>query len=158
MLNMAIQKSMVDVTAPLFEPLLLDQAVILYPSEEEFADPLEYIRSKKSVILQSGIAKIVPPDGWKPKFSLELNKLEFETKRQNINRLGEGLPYEDGAVYNVKDYKKQADLFRAKWEKQLVNAGRNPHDPLDWELAYWEIVGALLFFFLIPLCDRTVYF
>jgi len=61
-------------------------APVFYPSVAEFLDPLGFINSPavKKAGLESGIIKIVPPDGWKPEFhSHQLKQTKvFPTKRQ----------------------------------------------------------------------------
>jgi hypothetical protein len=140
LLKFALEKSLVDVRASEFEPLLLDQAPVLHPTREEFADPLAYIKSQRHAIAPYGIATIVPPAGWKPPFTLRSPDLRFDTKRQLINHLGEGLPYEDGAMYDMREYEAQADSSRAVWEHKLRALGRDPQAFSDWEQTYWEIV------------------
>jgi len=140
LLKLALDKSLVDTTAAVFIPHTLAQAPTLTPSIEEFADPLAYIRANRHLIEPTGIVKIVPPAGWKPAFALDVDHVRFETKRQTINRLGEGLPYDDGLVYDFKAFQKQAEGFRALWESKLRAKGRDPGDALCWEQTYWEIV------------------
>lgn len=49
----------------------LQEAPTLEPSEEEFKDPQEYIKSLGPLGEKYGILKIIPPDNWRPKFSLD---------------------------------------------------------------------------------------
>ena len=49
----------------------LKEAPVFYPSEEEFADPLKYIKSIKNIGEKAGICKIIPPQGWNPPFSID---------------------------------------------------------------------------------------
>jgi hypothetical protein len=46
------------------------------PSISEFADPLAYISSIRSMAEHFGICKIIPPESWKPDFSLD-TKVRF---------------------------------------------------------------------------------
>ncbi|EME27939.1 Lysine-specific demethylase 5B [Galdieria sulphuraria] len=64
----------------------LPEAPTLYPSEEEFKDPIVYIQKNRALISSFGIAKIVPPKSWKPP-RLFNDKKKFETKKQNIYQL-----------------------------------------------------------------------
>ena len=36
-----------------------------YPSEEEFSDPIKYLRTVSSMAGAYGMCKIVPPENWK---------------------------------------------------------------------------------------------
>eukprot|EP00956_Cyclotella_meneghiniana_P026975 scaffold59548_cov62-Cyclotella_meneghiniana.AAC.5 len=51
----------------------------------------------RGVAERYGICKIVPPDGWKPPFSLNVDcPKRFQTKDQSIHRLEEGISFGDG--------------------------------------------------------------
>lgn len=52
-------------------PFGLQEAPTLYPNEDEFRDPQEYIQSLRPLGEQYGILKIIPPSNWRPKFSLD---------------------------------------------------------------------------------------
>ena len=71
-------------------------APIFYPTMEEFSNPIKYIASIRERAEKSGIAKIVPPQGWNPPtcytkcFQGEQNK-SFPTKKQYIHKLQEGI-------------------------------------------------------------------
>lgn len=64
----------------------LPQAPTLYPSEEEFKDPIAFVKKNRGLIASFGIAKIVPPKSWNPP-RLVNDKKKFETKKQNIYQL-----------------------------------------------------------------------
>ncbi len=51
----------------------LDECPTFYPTEEEFADPMEYVKKvgEQGGAKNWGICKIVPPDGWKMPFVLD---------------------------------------------------------------------------------------
>jgi len=44
----------------------LREAPVFRPTEEEFADPMEYIRSIQAEVYEYGICRIQPPPSWKP--------------------------------------------------------------------------------------------
>lgn len=50
----------------------LPHCPVFYPTVEEFSSPMEYIeRVAKECADDHGIAKVVPPEGWAPPFSLD---------------------------------------------------------------------------------------
>ncbi|VUG17811.1 DEBR0S2_16864g1_1 [Brettanomyces bruxellensis] len=65
-------------------------APTLRPSEAQFADPIGFMSSDEVISLgeKYGIIKIVPPEGWKPKFALDKDKFTFHTRLQNLWELG----------------------------------------------------------------------
>lgn len=62
-------------------------APVYYPTEEEFKDPLEFIYKIRPEAESFGICKIVPPEGWKPPFALDVDSFSFQTKTQAIHQL-----------------------------------------------------------------------
>lgn len=52
-------------------PYGLQEAPTFRPTEEEFRDPMEYIRKIAPEGRKYGMCKIVPPDGWKPEFAID---------------------------------------------------------------------------------------
>lgn len=65
----------------------LEEAPTFYPTAEEFADPMEYITSIGPLGRPYGIAKIVPPEGWRMPFSLPTENFRFKTRLQRLNSL-----------------------------------------------------------------------
>jgi histone demethylase JARID1 len=62
----------------------------------------------------------VPPPtraGWKPPFNEEAggDGIPFDTKLQTVNRLQEGLHFEDGERYTRDSYRHMADAFKEKY-------------------------------------------
>ena len=53
-------------------PHALREAPTFRPTEAEFRDPMEYIRSIAGKASKYGICKIVPPDNWNPDFAIDL--------------------------------------------------------------------------------------
>jgi [histone H3]-trimethyl-L-lysine4 demethylase len=54
----------------------LQEAPTFRPTEEEFKNPMEYIRKIAPEGRKYGIAKIIPPDGWNPDFAID-TKVNF---------------------------------------------------------------------------------
>lgn len=99
-----------------------------YPTVEEFSgDPLLYIEKIRSVAEKYGICKIVPPKGWNPPFSLDVDcPKKFQTKDQSIHRLQEGISFGDGIDYTVKDYQKMATDWSKEWRDKHYPSQREP--------------------------------
>ncbi|KAF9167737.1 hypothetical protein DFQ26_003321 [Actinomortierella ambigua] len=65
----------------------LQDAPCYYPTQQEFMEPLKYIESIRHEAEQAGICKIIPPDGWKPSFSLDTEIFRFKTRIQRLNSM-----------------------------------------------------------------------
>jgi hypothetical protein len=72
------------------QSMQLQDAPVLYPTPEEFADPVTYIASIEELGKATGIVKIVPPAGWKPPTPRFAEDIPFETKRQRLDKLQVG--------------------------------------------------------------------
>jgi [histone H3]-trimethyl-L-lysine4 demethylase len=51
-------------------PYGLQEAPTFRPTEEEFRDPMEYMRKITPEGSIYGICRIIPPEGWDPKFAV----------------------------------------------------------------------------------------
>ncbi|KIW07093.1 hypothetical protein, variant [Verruconis gallopava] len=67
----------------------LQEAPTFRPTEEEFRNPMEYIRKIAPRAREYGICKIIPPDGWNPDFAIDTQRFHFRTRKQKLN-LAEG--------------------------------------------------------------------
>uniref|UniRef100_A0A7S4IRS9 JmjC domain-containing protein n=1 Tax=Odontella aurita TaxID=265563 RepID=A0A7S4IRS9_9STRA len=135
-----------------------------YPTVEEFeGNPLHYIEKIRPIAEKYGICKIVPPAGWNPPFSVDMNETKkFQTKEQLIHRLQEGIAFGDGDDYCASDYLKMARKRALEWRAKCyygetveVETGdssatgetdgapvehRENMTPAKLEQQYWDIV------------------
>ncbi|TPX70142.1 hypothetical protein SpCBS45565_g01901 [Spizellomyces sp. 'palustris'] len=80
-------------TAPTFRPTL-----------DEFADPLRYIEKIRVEAEQSGICKIIPPEGWKPDFALDTQTFWFRPRIMRLNSM-------EGSSRAILNYLDQLQKF-----------------------------------------------
>ncbi|KAI1615193.1 histone demethylase JARID1 [Exophiala viscosa] len=110
-------------------PYGLLEAPTYRPTEAEFRDPMEYIRSISEKASKFGICKIIPPDNWNPDFAIDTERFHFRTRRQEINLVEGGnrtnLNYLDQLAKFHKQYgahlnrfpsvdKRPLDLYKLK--------------------------------------------
>lgn len=83
--------------------------------------------------------KIVPPPDWNYPCQITMdNPKRFPTKLQKVHTLQQGLGFEDGATYNIREYKAMADRFFEHW-KDTHHGGQVPTvDMLAKD--YWDMV------------------
>lgn len=63
----------------------ISEAPTYCPTEEEWRDPLEYMKKITPEASQYGICKIIPPDSWNPDFAIDTEKFHFRTRKQELN-------------------------------------------------------------------------
>ncbi|KAL3230839.1 Histone demethylase JHD2 [Nakaseomyces bracarensis] len=61
----------------------------VYPNEEEFANPIEYLSHPRIQRLGNryGMLKLVPPSGFQPSLALNKEKFRFKVRLQHLNEL-----------------------------------------------------------------------
>lgn len=82
----------------------IETAPTFRPTDEEFKDPLRFIRSIMPYAKSYGICKIIPPASWSPKLAINLETLSFPTRVQNIAKLDR--------AHSMKDRKPQHKTVR----------------------------------------------
>ncbi|KAH9845629.1 Multicopy suppressor of chk1 protein 1 [Teratosphaeria destructans] len=68
----------------------IPEAPSFFPTEEEFKDPMEYMRKITPEGRKYGIIKVVPPEGWNPTFAINTERFHFRTRRQELNSVEGG--------------------------------------------------------------------
>ncbi|KAK5119916.1 hypothetical protein LTR85_007242 [Meristemomyces frigidus] len=68
----------------------IPEAPSFYPTEEEFRDPMEYMRKIAPEGSKYGIVKVVPPESWQPSFAINTERFHFRTRRQELNSVEGG--------------------------------------------------------------------
>ncbi|OAA65964.1 phd transcription factor [Niveomyces insectorum RCEF 264] len=63
----------------------LEEAPIYCPTEEEWKEPMEYMRKITPEARKYGICKIIPPDSWNPPFAIDTQRFHFQTRKQELN-------------------------------------------------------------------------
>lgn len=72
-------------TKPKQRPHGIEEAPTYTPTEEEWHDPIEYIKKISTEASKYGICKIVPPDSWNPDFAIDTERFHFRTRKQELN-------------------------------------------------------------------------
>mmetsp|Transcript_33090 Transcript_33090/g.76256 ORF Transcript_33090/g.76256 Transcript_33090/m.76256 type:complete len:443 (-) Transcript_33090:927-2255(-) len=126
----AIANSRVDIHRPQGN-LDIPYAPTFYPTIEEFSvNPLVYIDSISPIARKFGICKIVPPKGWNPPMCVQVNSdKKFQTKRQHLHRIMEGISFPDGEEYTPKEYEKMANEAVLLWRDLYYNEVSNNEQP-----------------------------
>ncbi|KAK0383681.1 hypothetical protein NLU13_9592 [Sarocladium strictum] len=73
----------------------ITDAPTYFPSEEEWRDPLAYIKSISTEAQEYGICKIVPPSSWSPGFAIDTEAVESRGGFENNSYQRWLCPYEE---------------------------------------------------------------
>ncbi len=74
--------------------LPVPEAPTFYPTPEQFSNLLAYVATLREAGEKYGIVRVVPPQGYRPDFSLNVSA-RFPTKVQNLHELQEGQPFDE---------------------------------------------------------------
>ncbi|CAK7234740.1 hypothetical protein SBRCBS47491_009050 [Sporothrix bragantina] len=66
-------------------PHNLEEAPTYTPTEEEWKDPMAFMRKIAPEASEYGICKIIPPDSWNPPFAIDTQRFHFQTRKQELN-------------------------------------------------------------------------
>ncbi|KAM5464693.1 hypothetical protein MauCBS54593_006784 [Microsporum audouinii] len=102
----------------------LQEAPTFYPTEEEFKDPMAYIRKISPEGRKYGICKVVPPETWNPPFAIDTERFHFRTRRQELNSV------EGGTRANL-NYLDQLTKFHKQHGTSLTRFPSVDKRPLD---------------------------
>ncbi|KAK2868101.1 hypothetical protein FQN49_003163, partial [Arthroderma sp. PD_2] len=105
-------------------PYELQEAPTFYPTEEEFKDPMTYIRKISPEGRKYGICKVVPPETWNPAFAIDTERFHFRTRRQELNSV------EGGTRANL-NYLDQLTKFHKQHGTSLTRFPSVDKRPLD---------------------------
>lgn len=76
-------------------PHELLEAPTYRPTEAEFRDPMEYIRSISEKASRFGICKIIPPEGWNPDFAIDTEVGVSMQRNPNGTDFSLAIPFPD---------------------------------------------------------------
>ncbi|KAI4201344.1 MAG: hypothetical protein LQ346_002192 [Caloplaca aetnensis] len=98
----------------------LQDAPTFRPTDDEFRDPMEYIKKIAPEGRKYGICKIIPPQDWTPAFAIdtEVCDTSLEGTRTNLNYLDQLAKFHKQHGMNLNRFpsvdKKPLDLFKLK--------------------------------------------
>ncbi|CAG8461246.1 8655_t:CDS:2 [Acaulospora morrowiae] len=102
----------------------LPEGKTFYPTWTEFQDPYKYIASITAEGSKYGIIKIIPPEGWKPNFSLDTTRFRFKTRKQKVNTM-------EGETRAKLNYIEQLQQFHAQQGRPFTRLPQLDKAPID---------------------------
>jgi hypothetical protein len=110
LLKAALRVSMVEQRV---ESVAIPECPVFTPTMEQWAHPMQFIRSIADVGYKHGIVKIIPPEGWRAPCGVNKASASrpLPTRLQHIHKLEEAQEYDDGKEYSLPQYKRMADDF-----------------------------------------------
>ncbi|ORZ20066.1 PLU-1-like protein-domain-containing protein [Lobosporangium transversale] len=102
----------------------LQDAPCYYPTPEEFMEPLKFIESIRPEAEKAGICKIIPPEGWKPRFSLDTEVFRFKTRIQKLNSM-------EGETRTNLNYLEQLYKFHRQQGHPVLKIPQLDKRPID---------------------------
>lgn len=72
-------------------PHELEEAPTYRPTEDEWKDPMEYMRKIAPEARSYGLCKIIPPDSWNPPFAIDTQVRSSDTSSVDHVRTARGL-------------------------------------------------------------------
>ncbi|KAF2153394.1 PHD transcription factor [Myriangium duriaei CBS 260.36] len=102
----------------------IPEAPTYRPTDEEFRDPMDYMRKIAPEGRNHGIIKIIPPDSWNPPFAIDTTRFHFRVRRQELNSV------EGGTRANL-NYLDQLAKFHRQQGTSLTRFPSVDKRPLD---------------------------
>ncbi|KAL1924863.1 uncharacterized protein VTP21DRAFT_4517 [Calcarisporiella thermophila] len=102
----------------------LPDAPTFYPTRDEWAEPIQYIQSIRPEGEQYGIIKIIPPEGWKPDFSIDTELFRFRTRIQKLSSM-------EGESRTVQNYLEQLEKFHRQQGNGFTRLPHLDRRPID---------------------------
>lgn len=103
-----------------------------YPTQEQFADPMEYIKSIADEAKEYGICKIIPPPDWKMPFVTDTENLRFKTRLQRLNSI-------EASSRAKLNFLEQLYQYHQQQGNPRVSVPTINHKPLDLWLLRKEV-------------------
>lgn len=140
-MEMAFKNSLIEQAAEESGFQDLPELMTLYPTEEEFKDPLVYIEKMYSSLgdKEQGGVKIVPPASFKPPCVFNPD-MDIETRFQTLQDLGQNIPFkENKSGMSFEDWKQQATTFQDEYKYKTE--GKEDEDRVTrLERDYWNYI------------------